>query len=178
MREYKFKNGAHHGRGNDSPPRLYLVNKEGKYVKFKDSSIPGFCIVQNSFFTKQGKWSFTEFEILLFAGVTAWEMSSPYLSNPPTWESVYTSDPFVPKEVPLNIVKEVCAIEFPKGAAKLDERDHIAKNFYIVGSGYWQNDGMVHHDVKLNLQVVDTIIRNPQTGERRTKSGVAPEKYD
>ena len=178
MREYKFKNGAHHGRGNDSPPRLYLVNSQGKYVKFAGQTIPGFCIVQNSQFTKNGKWSYTEFQILLHAGVTAWEMSSPYLSNPPTWESVYTSDPFVPREIPLEIVKEVCHIEFPKGAVKLDERDHIAKTCYIVGSGKWMNDGFVHHSVSLNLSQVDTVIVDPQTGKRWTMSGAPAEKYD
>ncbi len=179
MREYKFKNGAHHGRGNDSPPRLYFVNSQNKYIKFTGQTIPGFCIVQNSHFTKNGKWSYTEYQILLHAGVTAWEMSSPYLANPNTWEEVYSADPWVPREIPLEIVKEVCYLEFPKGASKLDERDKIAKTCYIVSSrGKWQADGLIHCAVMLNAVQVDTVIVDPQSGKRWTMSGALPEKYD
>ena len=179
MKEYTFKDGAQHGRGSghDGPPRLYFVNKEGKYVKFFRNTIPGFCIVQNSEFHKNGKWSYTKWEILVHAGVTAWEMSSPYLSNSPTWESVYDQDPHVPREIPLEVVKEVCHIEFPKGAQKLDERDLIAKTQYIIKTGRWMPDGMVHHSVVLNLEIVDTIIVDP-SGKRSTLSGESPEKYD
>jgi hypothetical protein len=152
--------------------------KDGQYVKFAGKTIPGFCILYESEFHKNGKWSFTKFTILLHAGVTAWEMSSPYLNNPKTWESVYTEDPRVPKEIPLEIVKEVCHIEFPKGAAKLDERDHITKTVYIIGHGQWKADGYVHRPVKLNLIEVDTIVHDPQTGRQWTLSGEPVEKYD
>ena len=51
-------------------PRLFLA-MGGKAVKFEGRNIPGYCAVAKSHYTKNGKWSCTDYSLDLAVGVRA-----------------------------------------------------------------------------------------------------------
>lgn len=61
MKEFDFKDGLRPG-GRTS--RLWLF-KDGKVFPFLGSAIPGVCAVLQERYTKNGKWSHSEFRLAL-----------------------------------------------------------------------------------------------------------------
>lgn len=172
-------------RGGVSP-RLYLV-KGSEFVKFEGKNINGFATVETAVYEKNGKWSGTQFSLLLEEGVFDFPMCSPlhglYGQNANSWKELYRWENINP-EIPIEVIKKIIAREYPKTAARLNELEHLAKTKYIRSSNrqIWNSTGCVAVcDVFLNGEKVDEIHSawNSLTGEqvKTTLSGKPVDLY-
>src|SRR5690606_30856711 len=79
-------------RAGSRRPRLYLIDAQGRALKFEGQPIDGVCVIAGERHTRNGKWSGTTYKLLLAPGVRAWEMLSPlhgiYGQDAPSWQDL------------------------------------------------------------------------------------------
>lgn len=116
MKTISFNDGM---RSGSVTPRLYLV-KGLEFRKFEGLSIPGFCAVKTSNYTKNGKWSNTSYEIVLPPAVKEFHMCSPmhgiYGERYGSWGELIAAE-----GIPYEVAKAIVETEYPRTAKRLNE---------------------------------------------------------
>lgn len=120
MVEYKYNDGL---RPGGRRPRLYLA-RGSEVVKFAGKSIPGFCTVATEKYEKAGKWSNTDYVLLLEKGVRPLFFLSPLHG---TWGEEFGTWLEVADALglPVEKAKEIVAAEYPRTAQRLDEVEAV-----------------------------------------------------
>lgn len=121
MCTYKYNNGLCPGGRR---PRLYLV-KGNAILKFKGSSIPGFCAIATAKYEKNGKWCSTTYQLELAPGVRALYFLSPMHG---TWGDTKSSWGEIAQELGLSIesAKALISEEYPKTAERLNKLEEFS----------------------------------------------------
>ena len=115
MLSVNYNDGLRHaGR----TPRLYLTNGEVAH-KFLGDNLPGCVTIATEKFTKNGKWSNTDYLLHLSPGFRALSFLSPlhgvWGDDLGSWAEVATK-----LQLPLPLAQEIIRHEYPKTAARLD----------------------------------------------------------
>jgi len=119
--EIKYNDGLCSGGRR---PRLYLLRGDVA-TKFEGRNIFGLVCIQTEKFEKNGKWSATDYSLLLGKGVTALLMLSPlhgtWGDDLPTWAACA-------QKVGLSIeaAKKVVSKEYPRTSTRLDAVEAFA----------------------------------------------------
>ena len=105
-------------------PRLYLLRGDTA-TKFTGVTIPGLVCVQTEKFQKNGKWSATDYDLLLGQGVTPLKMLSPLHG---TWGESYPTWAACAQAVGLSVgaTQQLVSREYPDTARRLDAVEAFA----------------------------------------------------
>jgi hypothetical protein len=113
MNEYRFSDKLLHG---SRQPRLYFL-KGSSFKKFEGKDVSGFVVVKTANFEKNGKWSGTDFTLILAKHVQPFEMISPmhgvWGDQWGTWQEAEEKT-----GVPVALLKEIVPREYPRTARR------------------------------------------------------------
>ena len=84
MKSLKWNDGM---KNRERTPFLFL-NKSGKTVRFSGESIDGMIAIVNSDYTKNGKWSNTDYDLAVANDVDVFEMLEPFEGWGETFDSI------------------------------------------------------------------------------------------
>lgn len=118
--EYGYNDGL---RAAGRHPRLYLA-KSGEVKKFAGENIPGYCAVVTAQYTKNGKWSNTQYVLDLAAGVRPLHFLSPMHG---TWGDDLASWGEVVEKLGLAVetVHALVRAEYPATGERLDKLENF-----------------------------------------------------
>lgn len=106
-------------RAGSRRPRLYLI-RDGVGTKFAGSTIPDLVCVLSGVYTKSGKWSGTEYQLLIPDGVVPLLLLSPlhgtYGDSATSWEALAES-----MDLPVAECERIIREEYKSTASRLDE---------------------------------------------------------
>lgn len=121
MREFTWRDGL---RPGGRRVRLYLA-RAGEAVKFDGDSIDGWCQIAAHRSARSGKWSSTEYTLLLSPGVHPIEFLSPLHG---TWGQEFQSWGEASEHLSLPVEKcqEIVRAEYPDTADRLDQVEKFA----------------------------------------------------
>lgn len=116
MESYKYNDGMKSGRRR---PHLYLV-KNGVAHPFLSNNIPGVVVIAKEWYTKNGIWSNTEYELLLADGVKPVYLLSPLHG---TWGDDLSSweEAAQRLDLPVKVAQQIVRKTYPKTADKFDQ---------------------------------------------------------
>jgi hypothetical protein len=119
--EYQYNDGLHNG---GRTPRLYLA-KGGQAVRFSGQAIDGYCAIGSSSYTKDGKWSRTQYTLLLAPGVRPLYFLSALHG---IWGDWFASWGEVATDLglPVEAAQAIVRAEYARTADRLDEIDRFA----------------------------------------------------
>jgi hypothetical protein len=119
--EYEYNDGR---RPGGRLPRLYLA-KGGEVRKFIGETIPGFVAVATAEYTQSGKWSNTDYRLVLAPGVRPIYFLSPLHG---TWGDDLASWGEVAEKLglPIEVAQAVVREEYPSTAERLDKLEEFA----------------------------------------------------
>lgn len=118
---FKFNNGLMSG-GRE--PRLWFV-KGGQAVKFVGQNIKGYCVVASEKFNKNGKWSNTDYSLLLSPGVRAIYLCAE-LHQKWGYDCECWGDVAAKLALPIELAKTIINTEYPKSVGqRLDAVDEF-----------------------------------------------------
>lgn len=105
-------------------PRLYLANG-GNLSKFSGQNIPGICVITAQKYTKNGKWSSTEWTLDLAPGIRPIHLLSPLHR---TWGDHFTSWGAAAEHLglPIEVVQALVKTEYPETAERLNKVEEFA----------------------------------------------------
>jgi hypothetical protein len=114
--EYSYNDGRCSGGRR---PRLYLV-KGREFVKFECKAIPNFCSIASQKYTKNGKWSNTDYVLELVPGVRPLQFLSPLHG---TWGDNLGSWGECAEKlgVPVEVARIIVSTEYSTTSVRLDE---------------------------------------------------------
>lgn len=119
---YRYNDGMAAG---SRTPRLYLVKGTGEPVLFNGENIPGVCAIAAQKYTKNGKWSNTDYSLLLAAGVRPLYFVSPLHG---VWGDDLASWGEVAEKLalPMGQAQAIVRREYPPTAERLDAVEAFA----------------------------------------------------
>ena len=162
MTTYNYDDGFHTGGRR---PRLYLA-RGSEVRKFEGENIPGFCAVCAAQFSKNGKWSNTNYTLALAPGVRAIELVSPlhgvWGDDLPSWGAA-AERLGLPIEVTQAIVRE----EYPTTAQRWDALEEFA--FAVEANGATTEVVVISFGSPSRRDIRDGFWEKPKRG--RTSDG-------
>jgi hypothetical protein len=128
MEYYEYNDGRRPGCRH---PRLYLA-KGGEVRKFTGENIPGFCAVATSEYDKAGKWSNTDYRLVLAPGVRPLYFLSPLHGM---WGDDLASWGEVAEKLglPVEVAQAVVREEYPSTAERLDKLEAFTSEIESEG---------------------------------------------
>lgn len=128
MQQVDYNDGRCSGGRN---PRLYLA-KGSEVRKFIGENIPEFCAVATSSYTKNGKWSCTDYTLNLAPGVRPLRFLSPLHG---TWGDNFASWGEVAEKLglPVDVAQAIIREEYCKTAERLDKLEEFALSIETEG---------------------------------------------
>lgn len=133
VQEWTWKDGL---GSRSRKPACLVVTKDGSVYEFKDADIPNVVRIVKKPFTKNGKWSYTEFHCVSPLGTSTVQWMEDFETGEfwpqASWQEAYDAVAEKAPQVRMDVLQAIIRSNFPSAGEKFDASEHTIAGF--VGS--------------------------------------------